>query len=265
MTKSTNVNENPKRGSIFITGASSGIGEAIAYQMAAKGYPIILAARRLERLQTLAKELTSTYGIRVHIMPLDVRQRELVLESVAAIPSDFPSISVLINNAGLAWGLNPIQEGDYRHWDTMIDTNIKGLLWVTQAVLPTLMANKAGHIINIGSIAGKEAYPNGNVYCATKAAVDSLSKGMRIDLAPHNIRVSVVHPGAVETEFSNVRFSGDHERAALVYQGFTPLRGKDVAEVIDSLIHLPLHVNVNDVVVMPTAQPAAGIIHRSNN
>jgi len=238
----------------LITGASSGIGEACAKILAQYNYDLILAARRLEKIETLASELTSAYGIRTQCLKLDVRQAEEVELQLNALPDSWKAIGVLVNNAGLSQGLDPIHEGKLADWDTMIDTNIKGLLYVSRVVSPWMVERQSGHIVNIGSIAGKETYANGNVYCATKHAVDALNKAMRIDLLPYGIRVTGIHPGAVETEFSEVRFKGDTERAKKVYEGFEPLIATDIAEAIWFAVSRPAHVNINDLIIMPTAQ-----------
>lgn len=246
----------------FITGASSGIGEAIAHILAANGYRLILAARRIDRLTSLSQQLFQTYNTDVYTLALDVRYRDQVAEAVASLPEEWRKIDVLVNNAGLASGLSSIEAGDMDDWDVMIDTNVKGLLYVTRTVLPLMTEQSYGHIINIGSIAGKEVYANGNVYCATKHAVDALNKSMRIDLAKYPIKVTSVNPGAVETEFSIVRFHGDTERAKKVYEGFENLLASDIAEAVWFALSRPAHVNINELVIMPTAQPVAGIIHR---
>ena len=244
----------------FITGASSGIGRATAVALAEAGFRLVLAGRRRERLEELAAQLV---GTPTHLLTFDVRDREAVEAAVGRLPAEFRDVDVLINNAGNAHGLAPIQEGSPQDWDDMLDGNVKGLLYVSRAVLPTMTNRRVGHIINIGSIAGQEAYANGNVYCASKAAVASLTKGMRLDLLPHNIRVAEVNPGAVETEFSEVRFKGDTERAAKVYDGFEPLKAEDVADVIRFMVTRPPHVNVAEVLLLPTAQGAATTIRRN--
>ena len=238
----------------FITGASAGIGAATASILAQNGYNLLLAARRLDRLETLATELQAQYGVRVHTFALDVRNRAEVSAELNALPAEWQNIDVLVNNAGLSQGLDAFHEANLDDWDTMIDTNVKGLLYVSRLVSEWMVARKTGHIINIGSIAGKETYTNGNVYCATKHAVDSLNKAMRIDLLPHGIRVTGINPGAVETEFSAVRFKGDIERAKKVYDGFDPLVAQDIAEAIWFAVSRPAHVTINDLVIMPTAQ-----------
>lgn len=238
----------------FITGASAGIGAACADLLAREGYNLLLAARRTDRLETMATGLENQYGISVLAVELDVRDRQAVKELYETLPEDWKQIDVLINNAGLSQGLDPIQTGDIDDWERMIDTNLKGLLYVTRTVVPGMVERNKGHIINIGSIAGKEVYPNGNVYCATKHAVDALSKGMRIDLLPHGIKVTAIHPGMVETEFSVVRFKGDEERAAAVYHNLEPLLAGDIAEAVWFAISRPAHVNINDLLIMPTIQ-----------
>lgn len=237
----------------LITGATAGIGEACARLFAQQNYNLILAARRSDRLDTLAEKLVSEFDIRVNTLTMDVRNKEDVgkLETLSA---EWKKVDVLINNAGLSQGIDPINEGSTADWDVMIDTNVKGLLYVTKVVSNWMIKNGSGHIINMGSIAGKETYLNGNVYCATKYAVDSLNKAMRIDLLPHKIRVTGIHPGAVETEFSEVRFKGDMDRVKKVYDGYEPLQALDIAETIWFAVSRPAHVNINELIVMPTAQ-----------
>ncbi len=247
---------------ILITGATSGIGRSCAHRFAKEGNQLILTGRRQDRLESIASELRTHYNVKVLVLAFDVSVRDQVQKAISNLPPEFREISVLINNAGLALGLNPIFEGEPDQWETMIDTNIKGLLFITHAVVPLMIQLGHGHIINIGSIAGKEAYVNGNVYCATKAAVDSLTKSMRIDLVSKNIKVTQVAPGAVETEFSLVRFSGDKEVAEKVYQGFVPLRPEDVADVVHYVTTLPPHVNINDLLIMPTAQASASVFNK---
>ncbi|WP_276363914.1 SDR family NAD(P)-dependent oxidoreductase [Daejeonella sp. H1SJ63] len=246
----------------LITGATAGIGEACARLLAAQKYDLILAARRAERLDALSKQLIDEFGIRVITLVMDVRKKEEV-QKLETLSEDWKQVDVLINNAGLSQGLDPINSGNTDDWDVMIDTNVKGLLYVTKIVSTWMVNNaKGGHIINIGSIAGKETYQNGNVYCATKHAVDSLNKAMRIDLLPHKIKVTGIHPGAVETEFSEVRFKGDKERAKKVYEGYEPLHAQDIAETIWFAISRPAHVNINDMLVMPTAQASTSHLLR---
>ncbi len=248
---------------VFITGASSGIGYACAAVFAREGYNLLLASRRVDRLHKMATELQQLYGVRIHTVGLDVQDEHILEQAWDALPDEWKEIDVLINNAGLSQGLDPIQQGNTSDWNRMIDTNVKGLLYVSRKVLPEMVKRKKGHIINIGSIAGKEVYPNGNVYCATKHAVDALTKAMRIDLLADGIKVSSVDPGAVETEFSIVRFKGDLERAKKVYEGFTPLSAEDVAEAVWFVASRPAHVNVDDLLLMPTAQ-ASGTQFRRN-
>lgn len=247
---------------ILITGATSGIGNSCACRFAKEGNKLILTGRRGDRLEALANKLKNEYKTNVQLLVFDVTRRDQVTKAIDSLPEDFRKIDVLINNAGLALGLNVIDSGDQDQWETMIDTNIKGLLFVTRAVIPLMIDHGSGHIINIGSIAGREVYTKGNVYCATKAAVDSLTKAMRLDLVTRNIKVSQVAPGAVETEFSLVRFSGDKEAADAVYKGFTPLLPDDVAEVVHYITTLPPHVNINDLLIMPTQQASATVFNK---
>ena len=242
----------------LVTGATAGIGEAIARKLAHENYRLILNGRRKDRLVKLAKELK----VETHLMPLDVRNRKEVEAAVKNLPQEWRGIDVLINNAGLAAGLSSFEDGDVDNWDRMVDTNVKGLLYVTRSVLPLMIAHSGGHIINISSIAAKEVYPMGNVYCATKHAVDALSRSMRIDLAKYPIKVSAINPGAVETEFSIVRFDGDEDRAKKVYEGFENLVADDIADAAHYILSRPPHVNINELTIMPTAQPCVGIIHR---
>lgn len=242
----------------LVTGASAGIGEATARLLAREGYNLILVARRAERLEQLATELKENFKVQVKTLVIDVRNNQQV-QKLEELETAWKQVDVLINNAGLSQGLNPIHEGNIDDWDRMIDTNIKGFLYVTRVVSNWMIGNKKGQIINLGSIAGKEAYLNGNVYCATKYAVDALNKAMRIDLLPHRIRVTGIHPGAVETEFSEVRFKGDKERAGKVYEGYLPLNADDVAESIWFAVSRPSHVNINELIIMPAAQ--ANTVH----
>lgn len=244
----------------LVTGATSGIGKATAQILAQNNYKIILCGRREDRLTDLAKELAAF--TKVHTLTFDVRDKKAVFESINSLPQAFSTIDVLINNAGNAHGLDPIQNGDLDDWDAMIDINVKGLLYVSKVIIPQMIERKSGHIINIGSIAGKEVYPNGNVYCASKHAVDALNQAMRMDLNPYGIRVGAIHPGAVATEFSEVRFKGDTERAANVYKGFEPLHAEDIADIIHFVVSRPYHVNIADLMVLPTAQAAATILKR---
>jgi 3-hydroxy acid dehydrogenase / malonic semialdehyde reductase len=243
---------------VLITGASSGIGEACARAFAGAGARLILAARRVDRLQALAAQL----GVPTHLIVLDVRDQPAVARAIESLPAEWRAIDVLVNNAGLSRGLARLQEYDLTDIDEMVDTNVKGLLYVTRAVLPGMVARNRGHVINIGSIAGHWTYPNGAVYCASKAAVKSISEGMKMDLLGTTVRVTSVDPGLVETEFSQVRFHGDKERARKVYEGIKPLNGDDVADVVLWCATRPAHVNINDVVMMPVAQASATQVHR---
>ncbi len=239
---------------ILITGATAGIGLATAEVFAQQGDRLILTGRREARLQDLAQRLDTE----VHPLAFDIRALEQVQVAIASLPDEWRAIDILVNNAGLAVGLHPIQSGVVDDWERMIDTNVKGLLYMTREVAPMMIARgQGGHIINVASIAGKEVYPNGNVYCATKHAADALSRAMRMDLLPHQIKVTNVAPGLVETEFSVVRFKGDQDRAENVYRGLQPLTGRDVADVIAYVASTPAHVTINDIVVMPTAQAAS--------
>lgn len=237
----------------LITGATAGIGEACARLFAEQNYNLILLARRDKKLQNLSEKLSQEFGVEIKTLTVDVRHKEDVLK-LEELPEEWKRVDVLVNNAGLSQGLDPIHEGNTDDWDTMIDTNVKGLLYVTKVVSPWMVKLKVGHIVNIGSIAGKETYANGNVYCASKHAVDSLNKAMRIDLLPYGIKVTGIHPGAVETEFSEVRFKGDAERAKKVYEGYEPLHAQDIADAIWYAVSRPAHVNINDMLIMPTAQ-----------
>lgn len=241
----------------LITGATSGIGKSTAIEFAKNGYDIIITGRRQQRLLDVKTLLTNDYLVKVLDLCFDVMDEKQVEKAIHSIPGDFKRIDVLVNNAGLAAGYSALQDGEVDHWEQMIDTNIKGLLYVTKHVSKILIENKKGHIINVGSVAGKEVYANGNVYCATKHAVDALNKGMRIDLLHHGIRVSAVNPGMVETEFSMVRFNGDEERAKKVYENVVPLKPEDIAETIYWMASRPAHVNINDIVIMPTIQANA--------
>ncbi|WP_026703567.1 SDR family oxidoreductase [Flavobacterium soli] len=245
---------------VLITGATSGIGRATARAFAKNNYKIIICGRREDRLAELQDELSQR--TEVHTLLFDVRQKKAVKESITSLPEDFANIDILINNAGNAHGLDPIQNGDLDDWDAMIDINVKGLLYVSKAIIPKMIERRKGHIINIGSTAAKEVYPNGNVYCATKHAVDALNQGMRMDLNPYGIRVGAIHPGMVETEFSEVRFKGDTERASNVYKGFEPLQPEDIADIIVFVTTRPYHVNIADLMVMSTAQASSTIVNR---
>ena len=246
----------------LITGATSGIGRAVADIFAENKYNLIVTGRRSERLQELKAALEQQHGISVLALCFDVRDNDEVVRNIASLPVEWRNIDVLVNNAGLAVGLNHIQDGVLDDWERMIDTNIKGLLYVTRAVSPLMVARNSGHIVNICSVAGKEVYENGNVYCATKHAVDALSKAMRIDMLGHNIKVTNICPGAVETEFSIVRFKGDTQRAAGTYKGIEPLTGRDIAECIYFAVSLPKHVCINDMMIMPTAQADSRTFNR---
>jgi 3-hydroxy acid dehydrogenase/malonic semialdehyde reductase len=239
----------------LITGATSGIGRATARYFAKNHFKIIICGRREDRLAELQDEFSAL--TKVHTLNFDVRKKKDVAKAIASLPAEFANIDILINNAGNAHGLDPIENGDVDDWDAMIDINVKGLLYVSKAVIPGMVARRSGHIINIGSIAGKEVYPNGNVYCATKHAVDALNQGMRMDLNQYGIRVGAVNPGMVNTEFSEVRFKGDTERADKVYQGFSPLKPEDIADIILFVVTRPYHVNIADLTVLPTAQASA--------
>lgn len=246
MTKSGNI--------ALITGATAGIGKATAELFAANGWNLILTGRRKVRLDVLERQLRERYTIDVLSLSFDVRNNNETKNAIQSLPDQWKLIDVLVNNAGLASGLSTIQDGNTDDWDLMIDTNVKGLLYVTRAVSPLLKERGKGHIVNIGSIAGKEVYANGNVYCATKHAVDALTKAMRIDLLPFGIKVTQIAPGMAETEFSLVRFKGDEERAKTVYKGLKALQAEDIAETIFWAVNRPAHVNINDLVIMPTAQ-----------
>ncbi|MBL4724354.1 MAG: SDR family NAD(P)-dependent oxidoreductase [Lutibacter sp.] len=244
----------------FITGATSGIGKATAQLFAENKIKLILCGRRGERLEQLKTELSQK--TEVTTLKFDVSNKEEVFNAIESLPSEFQNIDILINNAGNAHGLSTIQDGNIDDWDAMLDINVKGLLYVSKAVLPIMINKNTGFIVNIGSIAGKEVYPNGNVYCASKHAVNALNKAMRIDLNQHNIRVSAIHPGAVETEFSEVRFKGDKEKAKNVYKGFEALQAEDIADIIYFVVTRPYHVNIEDLVVYPTAQASATILKK---
>lgn len=249
----------------LVTGATSGIGKSTAEEFARNGHQLIITGRREERLAAFKKTLENAFGIYVHTLCFDVRQPHEVEAAIQSIPASFLPLDVLVNNAGLAAGLSSIQEGRLEHWERMIDTNVKGLLYVTRAVAPLMVKAGKGHIINIGSVAGKEVYPNGNVYCATKHAVDALNKGMRMDLLPQGIRVSAINPGMVETEFSVVRFDGDAERAKKVYAGMQPLRPADVADAVYWAATRSPHVNINDILIMPSVQATATQVIRKSD
>lgn len=247
---------------VCITGASSGIGEATAVEFAGHGNPLLLVARRQERLDTLARDITGRFGVEVHTVALDVRERAAVEHAFDTLPEQWRAIDILVNNAGLSRGLDPLHKGSIDDWEEMIDTNIKGLLYVTRAVLPGMVARNRGHIINIGSTAGHQTYPGGNVYSATKHAVKGLNRSLKMDLLGTQVRVTSVDPGLVETEFSNVRFHGDAGRAAQVYAGMTPLHGADIAEIIFFCASRPPHVAIQELIVTPTDQAHSTMVHR---
>ncbi len=247
---------------VLITGASSGIGAACARTFAAAGSRLILTARRLDRLEQLASELEQQFQTASHMLQCDVSDPSAVTAALAELPEAWSQIDVLINNAGLSRGLEKLYQANLQDWEEMIDTNIKGLLYVTRAVIPGMVSRNSGHVVNIGSIAGHQTYPGGNVYCATKAAVRALSEGLKMDLLGTALRVSSVDPGMVETEFSEVRFHGDRDRASSVYQGVTPLTPDDIAEIVLFCVTRPAHVNISDLIVLATAQASATMVHR---
>ena len=242
---------------ILITGATAGIGKATAYRFAKENYRLILTGRRNERLSAIAADLKEKFKAEVYPLSFDIRIKTDMEKNLESLPEDWKNIDILVNNAGLAAGLDPVNTASTDDWDEMIDTNVKGLLYISRKIIPWMIGQGSGHIFNIGSIAGKEVYPRGSVYSATKHAVDALTKGMRLDLLQYGIKVTQISPGAVETEFSNVRFKGDLERAKLVYKGYEPLQGEDVADIIHFISSLPPRVNVNDILVMPLAQANA--------
>ncbi len=251
-----------ERNTALITGATSGIGEATAHALAAAGWRVIVTGRRAERLKSLKTELKSTFGADILTLAFDVRDPHQVAASLGTLPGSWRAIDLLVNNAGGALGLEPIDEGDVGDWEQMIDTNVKGLLYVTRIVAPMMVERGRGHIVNIGSIAGRQVYANGAVYCATKHAVNALSQGMRIDLVRHGIRVTEIRPGMVETEFSEVRFHGDEERAASVYEGVEPLVAEDIADAVMWAVTRPPHVNIDEIVLTPQQQANAYYTHR---
>ena len=246
----------------FITGATSGIGEATAKLLAQSNFDLILTGRREERLEKLAQEILKENPVKIKTLAFDVRVLAEVDKAIDSLPEEWKNIDLLINNAGLAVGLNPIDEGVIDDWERMIDTNVKGLLYITRKICPIMVKRQSGHIINISSLAGRETYPMGNVYCATKHAVQSLTKGMRLDLLKHGIKVSSVAPGAVDTEFSLVRYKGDKEKATSIYNGYTPLSAHDIAEAILFMATRPKHVTIDDLLIMPTSQGFTRGIHR---
>ena len=243
---------------VLITGATSGIGRATAQKMSDAGARLILCGRRKEILEAFAATLSTP----VHVLVFDVADKTAVFKAIEGLPPAFQAIDLLINNAGNAHGFDPVQTASLDDWDAMIDSNVKGLMYVTKAVLPQMVDRKSGHIINLGSIAGKEVYPKGSVYCSSKFAVDAFSQGLRIDLNPFGIRVGTIHPGMVHTEFSKVRFKGDTSRAQAVYEGVTPLVAEDVADALFYMASTPAHVNVADLVLLPTQQANATVVHR---
>lgn len=246
---------------VLITGATSGIGRATARLLAQNGYRLIICGRREDRLTELQDEFAELTDVQT--LNFDVRNKKAVTKAIASLPADFINIDVLINNAGNAHGLDPIENGDVDDWDSMIDINVKGLLYVSKEIIPGMVERRGGHIINIGSIAGKEVYTNGNVYCATKHAVDAINQGMRMDLNQYGIRVGAINPGMVDTEFSEVRFKGDRERAENVYKGLEPLHAEDIADIIHFVISRPYHINIADLTVLPTAQASATIVNKA--
>jgi 3-hydroxy acid dehydrogenase / malonic semialdehyde reductase len=248
---------------VFITGATSGFGEACAFKFAQNNYNLILNGRRVERLRQLQKKLEDQYKVSCYSLPFDVQNQQAVFDSINGLPEEWKQIDILINNAGLALGRGLFHEAEISDWNTMIDTNVKGLLYVSKAVVPFMIQREQGQIINVGSIAGKDAYPGGNTYCGTKAAVDLISKGMRIDLLSHHIKVTAIHPGAAETEFSLVRFKGAEDVAKKVYDGFHPLNAQDVAEAIFYTASLPPHVCINELVITCTQQANTNFFDRS--
>lgn len=247
---------------ILITGASAGFGKAIATKFAAGGWHLILTARRKEKLDELATTLETTYGIKTLCLAFDIQDKKAVFENLESLPEEWQAINILVNNAGLALGRDSFEQANLEDWETMINTNVKGLLYATKAVLPNLIKEK-GHIINIGSTAAKEVYKDGNIYCATKHAVDAISKAQRIDLLQYQIKVTAIHPGAVETDFSLVRFKGDAEKAKAVYAGYTPLKPEDIADTIWFVANTPAHVCINDLVLTCLAQGNSTLIHKA--
>lgn len=248
---------------VFITGATSGFGEACAHKFAQNNYNLILNGRRIDRLKALKKKLEEQYTISCYLLAFDVQQQQKVFDGINNLPEEWKEIDILINNAGLALGRDLFNEADIEDWNTMMNTNVNGLLYVSKAVVPFMIARKKGHIINLGSIAGKEVYERGNVYCASKAAVDFISRGMRIDLLKHHIKVTAIHPGAAETEFSVIRFKGAEDVANKTYEGYHPLSAEDIADIIFYTATLPLHVCINDLVVTCTQQANTYLFDKS--
>jgi 3-hydroxy acid dehydrogenase/malonic semialdehyde reductase len=245
---------------VLITGATSGIGEATARLLAKSDFKLIICGRRADRLKSLASDLAKL--TEVTTLSFDVRQQPAVEAAIKSLPAEWKAVDVLINNAGNAHGMDPIQKGSLQDWDAMIDINVKGLLYVSREIMPGMIERKSGHIINLGSVAGKEVYPNGNVYCASKFAVDAVTQGMRLDLNPYGVKVTSINPGLVDTEFSMVRFKGDAERAANVYKGLKPLTGEDIADIMLYVLQVPAHVVLADITVFPTAQASAAVVKR---
>jgi NADP-dependent 3-hydroxy acid dehydrogenase YdfG len=247
---------------VLITGATSGFGKAMATKFAGAKYNCIITGRRADKLKEVTDELIAEYGVKVLPLVFDVQDKERVFEAIESLPTEWKAIDVLINNAGLALGKDSFENASLDDWETMIDTNVKGLLYVSKAVIPLMIARKSGHIINLGSTAGKEVYKDGNVYCATKFAVDAISKSMRVDLLPNKIKVTAIHPGSADTAFSNIRFKGDDTKAAAVYEGYEPLHAEDVADIALYCASLPPHVCINDLVVTCTAQGSATLFYK---
>ena len=247
----------------LITGATSGFGRSIALRLAGLGYNLIITGRRAERLEALTKELQANASIRVLPLCFDVRSNDACTKAIQSLPADFKQIDLLINNAGLAAGASPFQDSDLADFDQMIDTNVKGLLYITKLIVPGMIQQKSGHIINLSSIAGIEVYPSGSVYCATKHAVNAITKGLRIDLVKYGIKVSSVSPGMAETEFSIIRYHGDEEKAKAVYAGLTPLNAEDIADTVEFIVTRPAHVSINDIQINPSQQANTYIAHRN--
>ncbi len=245
---------------VLVTGATSGIGKATAIRLANEGYSLVICGRRMNLLNELSNQLSDL--AQIHCLSFDVSVKEEVFEAIDSLPEAFKTIDVLVNNAGNAHGLSSFQDGDIDDWEAMIDINVKGLLYVSKAVIKGMISHKSGHIINIGSIAGKEVYANGNVYCASKFAVDALNQGMRIDLNKQGIKVGAIHPGLVETNFSNVRFKGDASKADQVYKGYKALQPEDIADVIHFMVSRPYHINIADLLILPTAQATSTIVNK---
>jgi 3-hydroxy acid dehydrogenase / malonic semialdehyde reductase len=246
----------------MITGATSGIGEASAFNLARLGYHLVLSGRRTDRLMALCTKINTDFGVDTFPLTFDIQKNDQTSAAWESLPAQWKRIDLLVNNAGLAAGLEPIDKGNWDHWERMIDTNVKGLLFISRLVIPQMVERQCGQVVNISSIAGKETYENGNVYCATKHAVEAITKAMRIDLLKHGIKVSSISPGAVETEFSIVRFDGDADKAKKVYDGLKPLSAKDVADTLEFIVTRPAHVNINDVLIMPTQQASSAYVHR---